>query len=85
MKVVQCSLRSMDNNSVAHMVCWLDKRPELKKGVRVTLKDYEEPDREWWVESIGDVVMEKSDLKRAKDWHRNDFVRDKGSFRNVRT
>lgn len=63
MKVVQCSLTRVDGRS--EMVCWLDQRPDLRKGVIVTLKGGDAPDGQWCVTSVGKIVKEKSEMKRS--------------------
>lgn len=63
MKVVQCVL-DRDNGKIGPLVCWLEQRPDLKQGVRVTLKDSEDPTALWDVRSVGTVVKDKKDIKR---------------------
>lgn len=81
MDKVQCLIKSENKR----MVTYLDFKPELKIGCFVTLKDHAEPQRRWEVLSISKPVKQNEIKggKRAKNWYKNDFIRDdKGGFRN---
>ncbi len=45
---IQCVLESGN----MRMVSWVDKRPDLKIGVFITLSDCDEPERKWKVLSM---------------------------------
>jgi hypothetical protein len=72
MKYKQCKLKSGNE----HMVTCLPDEPKLKVGVKVSLKDSENPKQWWLVESMGNIALEKDDIKgshNSKNWHKNDF------------
>lgn len=66
----QCNLRS----GQSQMTCWLDER--VRVGWRVTLSDSEDPTIWWTIESVGDTLLPRKEIKGAhasKNWHKNDF------------
>lgn len=69
----QCNLLS----GTYAMVAWLEA-DKVKLGMYVTLKDSEEPNLWWKIQSIGDTSLAKTDIKGAHNseaWHRNDYRR----------
>jgi hypothetical protein len=61
---VQCHLE----DGTSRMVAALPWERGLRKGVRVTLKDAEDPERLWTVAHVG-APMPRSRFKT--DWHNN--------------
>lgn len=51
------------------LVCYLDDNPKLKVGNFVTLKDHEEPKRQWEIVYVSPHVREKSSIKTT--WSNN--------------
>ena len=67
----QCNLSNRDS----HMTAWLDAAI-VKPGIKVTLKDAEDPALWWTIDSVGETAMAKEDIKGAhgsKKWYGNDF------------
>lgn len=62
--LVQCQLSSGNSR----LVCNLPMDSRLKVGVKVTLKDSEDPDQYWTVDHIGQPVRKHS-IKRL--WNNN--------------
>lgn len=52
------------------MTCWVENRPDLRIGCKITLKDTDEPDRLWDVEQIG-REHDRKDIKRG--WGMTDY------------
>lgn len=47
--------------------CWVDKRVQV--GNIITLKDSEEPARQWTVMAVGMFGRSKHDLGNQRGWH----------------
>jgi len=60
--LVQVDLRSEDR----YMTCWVE--PKAKVGNRITLKNFNEPDRLWEVLRVGEP-RERSSINRG--WNNN--------------
>jgi hypothetical protein len=75
MKVVQCTLRHEDKetNTTTTTVGWIEKLPELKKWVYVTLKDTDHPEWRWLVTDVGSVVMDKDKIHRTGGFFDSDI------------
>lgn len=76
-KLVQVELHSKLAKKVGYkvMMSWVENRPDLKIGCRITLKDTEEPERLWTVMSIG-PEHDRSDIKRG--WGMTDYFVKEG-------
>lgn len=64
-KIIQVSLRN-DNSPEELLTTWVDKRPGLKEGMKIRLKDHERPEEWWRVETIYHLERDGQDF----DWHR---------------
>lgn len=67
----QCVLQSGDSV----IVSWL-LASEAKVGIRVTLKDSDDPTKWWTITSVGKQELAKKDIKdshEAKNWYKKDF------------
>lgn len=74
MKVRQCYLESLPHQGAqTTLVCWLEDRPDLRDGVVVTLKDHDNPSLRWMVQSVGDIVKEKSEIHRPGAFFESDI------------
>lgn len=86
MKIVQCSLSAKHGENIySTLTVWLDVRPDLKEGAFVTLKDSDEPERLWKVESVGDRQEEKADIVikgHSQAFFKRDMHRKNGSWEN---
>ena len=67
----QCNLKS--SNSV--MTAWLEA-DKVRAGIKVTLKDSQDPARWWLITSVGDTALPKDEIKgshASEDWYKKDF------------
>lgn len=58
------------------LTTWLDVRPDLQKGVRLTLKEY--PDIEWTVFELYDHEHEAADFDFHRKWDNNNYDKHRG-------
>ena len=73
-QIVLCDIESNDK----HMTTWLDKHPNLKEGVLISLADYE-PETTWRVRKIYDGPKhEVKDFDFHRTWDNNDYSKHKG-------
>lgn len=73
MKVIQVELRS--NQEI--LTTWVESRPDLKRGVWITLKDFK-PNREWYVQTIFNGEHEAVDFEFHRKWDNNNYDKHKG-------
>jgi len=66
-KLVQVRLSSGD----VQLVTWVEKRPNIKVGARLTLKDHAQPRRWWRVESVSTGECNAHDLAVHRGWDNN--------------
>jgi len=59
--VAQCQLES----GKERLICWLDKVGKITPGMRITLKDSDDPEKWWTIVSMSSPV-EKSSIKSGK-------------------
>lgn len=79
MKIIQVQLKSV--NEI--LTTWVDKRPGLKIGAIITLKDYVDPQfpgavKNWEVIDIYDKEHEGSDFDFHRKWDNNNYDHHKG-------
>jgi hypothetical protein len=55
-----------DGLGQASIVCWLEADKRLKKGVRLTLKDNNDPNTWWTVDAVYDT-MERLSIQKVWD------------------
>lgn len=67
MKIVQVELKTLMGEK---LTTWVDKRPDLKEGVFITLKDFK-PEIEWRVEKVYDDEHDSQDFNWHRKWDNN--------------
>ncbi len=70
-----CKLKNGD----ANLDAYLEVKPKLRVGVKVTLKDSDDPTIWWTVESMGEP-KDASLLERKENWYKTNFARKDGVF-----
>ena len=73
MKYKQCHVRSGESQQTV----WLEAE-KVKEGIKVTLKDSDEPKRWWTIVRVYETALEKSEIKdahAARKWYQNDLKR----------
>jgi hypothetical protein len=79
MKIVQVKLKSVNET----LITWVDKRPDLKVGAIVTLKDWADPQypdsvKHWEVIEIWANEHEAADFDFHRKWDNNNYDKHKG-------
>lgn len=74
MKIVQVTLQSKIRET---FTTWVDKRPELKIGSRISLKDLK-PETTWLVVNIYDKELDSKDLEFHRKWDNNNYDKHEG-------
>lgn len=74
MKIVQVMLRNHDHEL---LTTWVDKRPDLKEGAVLTLRDFK-PDMEWQVTAVFDQEHDSKDFDFHRKWDNNNYDKHKG-------
>lgn len=74
-QLVWCKLINGNENVDAY----IELKPKLKVGVKVTLKDSDEPEKWWTVEKMGEPV-DASLVERKENWYKTNFTRKDGVF-----
>lgn len=65
----------------AHLDAYLDYSPKLRPGVKVTLRNSEDPLNWWTVVSVGDPKPAEL-LERKENWYKTNFSRKEGVFQS---
>lgn len=74
MKIVQVMLRSPEGEL---FTTWVDKRPDLKKGAEITLKDLK-PEMKWLVTAVFDQEHDAADFDFHRKWDNNNYDKHEG-------
>lgn len=84
MKVVQVKLyseqrfhRATTGHHHESLTTWVDKRPDLKEGAIISLKDFK-PEQKWIVHTIYEGEHEASDFEFHRKWDNNDYSKHVG-------
>jgi hypothetical protein len=62
----------------AQLTTWVDVKPDLKKGAKITLKDMD-PNIWWKVEKVYDVEMDKAEIEANRNWDNNNYDKHDGT------
>ena len=73
--MVQVDLKRADG---VEMTTWVDKRPDLKEGVLLSLKD-EDKDVFWRVNKVYDIEMDKDQVEKNRGWDNNNYEKHDGT------
>ena len=79
--MVQVDLKRADG---VEMTTWVDKRPDLKEGVLLSLKD-EDKDVFWRVNKVYDIEMDKDQVEKNRGWDNNYYEKHDGTGMKDRT
>lgn len=73
MKVIQVDLISNQEC----LTCWVDSRPDLKRGIWITLKDFK-PKQRWYVQEVYNSEHNASEFDFHRKWDNNNYDKHKG-------
>lgn len=73
MKIIQVDLVGLGKR---HLTTWVEKIPELKEGVVISLKEY--PDMVWKVVKMYSFTIDASTLDYNRNWDNNNYDKHEG-------
>jgi hypothetical protein len=74
-QLVWCKLK----NGNSQIDAYLEFKSKMRVGVKVTLKDSEDPTIWWTVESMGEPIDAEL-VERKENWYKTNFTREDGVF-----
>ena len=78
MIIVQATLRNLNGKNL--LTTWLDKKPELREGAIITLKDFK-PEDKWRVEQLYKREFDDKEFEFHRKWDNNNYEKHEGLFK----